>query len=492
MVCAQDQSRRCVRARCLIFEEGKSRQVRITRNIQAMNYPVAVPWNLVLTATAAMAVLLAVAAVVKVPVVYNTRNLALRWRTTLITVAAFALVVSILTIMLAFVNGMSALANASSHPENVIVLSQGVMDELLSWLPVADVGDIGLQDSVSRDDKGRPLCSREIYTVISQPGGTGAGESPEHHLLQLRGIEDVELAAQVHDVKLYPDGRWFSETGVRAERGQGSSRAQALTEASSQSNDTEPVSAQPVIEAVLGEGLARELRLAVGDTFMVGPWRCQVVGIMRSAGSMFSSEIWAKSQSVGQISGIEYAYTTIVLRTADAASARELAGELSRRYKKAAWWALPEIDYQARLAEMNRKYLAAVSFITSFMAVGGALGLMNTMFAAVNQRTKDFAVLRVLGYRRWHIVTSLLFESLLIAAAGGLAGCALGLVANGLSAAATVSGEQSGGKDVMLRLIVDRSTIGLGLLFTVVMGLAGGVLPALSATRLKPLESLRA
>ena len=177
-------------------------------------------------------------------------------------------------------------------------------------------------------------------------------------------------------------------------------------------------------------------------------------------------------------------------RSGNGDDARQLARTLSTRFKKAALWALPETEYFARMSAMNRRFLIAAYVVAALMAIGGALSVMNTQFAAVHQRAKDIGVLRVLGYTRRQLLVSFLLESLAIALLGGSAGCALGFLANGLTAASTLAGDQ-GVKDVVLKLVVDGKTITVGLLFALVMGMLGGLLPALAATRLRPLESLR-
>jgi ABC-type antimicrobial peptide transport system permease subunit len=116
---------------------------------------------------------------------------------------------------------------------------------------------------------------------------------------------------------------------------------------------------------------------------------------------------------------------------------------------------------------------------------------MNTMFAAINQRSKDVGVLRLLGYSRSAVLLSFLLESILIALVGGLLGCILGLFANGLTATSIVGSGGGGGKSVVLQLVVNGNTLALALIFTLSMGLVGGLIPSLSAMRLRPLESLR-
>src|SRR5438105_622424 len=80
------------------------------------------------------AIVLALLFVGKVPLAYNLRNLTVRWKTTLLTALAFTLVVGLLTVMLAFVNGMDRLTEGSGQPANVIVMTDGSTDELFSNL----------------------------------------------------------------------------------------------------------------------------------------------------------------------------------------------------------------------------------------------------------------------------------------------------------------------------------------------------------------------
>jgi ABC-type antimicrobial peptide transport system permease subunit len=125
------------------------------------------------------------------------------------------------------------------------------------------------------------------------------------------------------------------------------------------------------------------------------------------------------------------------------------------------------------------------------MAVGGVFGVMNTMFAAISQRSKDIGVLRILGYARWQILVSFLLESLVIALVGGLLGCAIGYLADGWTARSVVSSGPGGGKSVVLQMVVSPEILMTGLLLSLGMGALGGFLPSLSAMRLRALESLR-
>ncbi len=426
---------------------------------------------------AALLVILLLYGASRIPTSYNLLNLQVRWRTTVLTALAFTLVTALLTVMLAFVNGMYALTLGSGHPENVIILSEGSTDEGFSNLGFSDVNDIANQPGILKEN-GVPLLSRETYLVVNQPIANARPGRPKRRFLQLRGIDDPQIASLVHQVSLYPGGTWFSDAGVR-------------------SLDDGEVA----IEVVLGEGIARELakdrpdlakdqaRLDVGDRFILNdrPWL--VVGVMQSAGSTFDSEVWAKRSLIGPMFGKE-TYSTLVARTASAEDAVKLRDFFNRDYKRAAVNAQIETDYFASLSETNKQFLVAIGFVTIVLAIGGVFGIMNTMFAAISQRTKDIGVLRLLGFRRHQILVAFLMESLLIALAGGIVGIALGSFAHGWTANSVVGG-QGGGKFVVLRLVVDQETIALGLLLAVTTGLVGGLLPALRAMRMSALDALR-
>src|SRR4029077_17162764 len=116
-------------------------------------------------------------AVGKVPLNYNVRNLLVRWWITFLTAFAFTLVVGLLTVMLAFVNGMNRLTEASGQPGNVMVLSDGATDELFSNLGRSDTTNIERRPGVltamfqdaDRKDSEYPLCSKEVYIFVNQP-----------------------------------------------------------------------------------------------------------------------------------------------------------------------------------------------------------------------------------------------------------------------------------------------------------------------------------
>lgn len=415
------------------------------------------------------------AAIGKVPVSYNVRNLVVRWKTTIMTALAFTSVVALMTVMMAFVNGLYSLTENSGQPGNVVVLSSGSNDEGFSNLAFDDVRNVERMPGIVSDSEGDRMVSKEIFVVGNQQIPVAPGEKPRRRFVQIRGIENPQIAGKVHGLKLQPGGQWFSEAGV--EQGQGDS-------------------GQNLIQAVMGNGLAAEMGrdlgtspLSVGDTFSLADRTWKVTGLLDSGGSTFDSEIWAKRQIAGEYFGKPASYSSLIVR-ADGETAATALAEAVKGSKETALNALTEKEYYSNMAETSRTFLYAIVIVALIMGVGGVFGVMNTMFAAISQRSKDIGVLRILGYQRGQILISFLLESLVLALVGGLLGCLLGLVADGWTARSIISGG-GGGKFVVLKLVVSREILATGLLLSLFMGALGGFIPAVSAMRLRALESLR-
>jgi putative ABC transport system permease protein len=445
-------------------------------------------WMLLPASLAAIVLTLLLVWAAKIPLIYNLRNLQLRYRTTLLTAVAFTMVIGVLTFMMGFINGLRVLTQSSGIPENVIVLSQGSTDEGISTLAYEDMSDIAQLPQVKRQGD-EPLCSREAYMVINQPIDDPQPGRPKRRLLQVRGLDDPVVSASVHGFELLPGSNWFSEAGVRA------------------NIDTDK---PPMVEVVLGEGIARELgadrspiemssskdkaSLSPGDIIQLELRTLVVAGILKTEGTTFDSEVWAKRSVIGPIFG-KNNYTTLVLKTQSKESAMELESFLTgkdpdNKYEKARVNAFTEPNFFKSLGQTNLQLLIGTIFVAIIMAFGGVMGVMNTMFAAISQRMKDIGVLRLLGYGGWQILISFLFESMLIALFGGLLGCAIGFLSNGISMTSVVS-SGPGAKAVVFRIVVDAGVLGIGLALSLMMGFFGGLLPAQSAIRLKPLDSLR-
>jgi putative ABC transport system permease protein len=407
----------------------------------------------------------------KVPLVYNLRNLQNRWKTTLVTALAFTLVTGLLTFMLSFVKGMDRLIESSGNPGNVMVLSDGATDEAFSNLPNFNVKELpgDLQKEVV-------LFVKEVYVVVMYMIPDPPPGSRTRRFVQLRGLDDMPVAAEVHSVKL-GQGDWPSPSGVR------------------KINDTDTA-----LEVVLGHGVARAFGadigkaiLEPGDTLVLGPRKWVVAGVMEEGSAAFSSEIWTRDLHVQANFGRENSYCSYVVRTAGADKANLAVKELKNFKSERNLQAFTERDYYAKMTDTSKQFSAASYVVAFIMAIGGVLGIMNTMYAAISQRSKDIGVLRLMGYRRWQILLSFQLESMIIAILGGALGCILAyLVFDGRTVTSIISsGQGGGGKTIVLRLACDFGVLFTGAVFSLAMGAIGGFIPAFSAMRLRPLESLK-
>jgi putative ABC transport system permease protein len=413
----------------------------------------------------------------KVPLRYNLRNLQSRWKTTLVTALAFTLVTGLLTVMLSFLKGMQTITQNTGHPGNVLVLADGATDEIGSNL--ADFSparlDQELQQGIVKTNSKEFMFVQEVYVVATYtipnplPGGS------KRRFVQMRGLDKPELAAVIHGIEI-EHGGWPSPSGV----------------AKISESETAP-------EIVLGYGLARAFGADVGkpllmpgDIVQLGPRKWSVCGIMREANSTFGSEIWTGARTVQESFGRTNSYSTYAFRTANKRMA-ELAVKLLKNFRNELnVQAFTEEAYYSKLSQTSQQFSGAIYFVAIIMALGGVLGIMNTMFAAISQRGKDIGVLRLMGYRRWQILLSFQLESLLIAMMGGLLGCVVAyLLFDGRTASSIITSASGGGKGIVLRLTFDAGVLLSGAIFSLVMGAVGGFVPSVNAMRLRPLESLK-
>lgn len=409
----------------------------------------------------------------KVPLIYNLRNLQIRWLTALATSLAIILVVALMTMMLAFVQGMDRLTEESGRPGNILIMSDGSTDEAFSRLEPYGVEQLpqNVQVEVARATDGTYLFSREVFVIATHKTTDPTTGEFKRRFVQMRGIDNPAIAAAVHEIGLMDvsgkPSRWFASTGEK--------------------------------EVVLGNGIAKVFGsdlgkpiIEPGDDVVIGEWTWKVVGVMDQESTSFGSEIWVRDTIVQENFGRNNSYSSFVVRVKDVAKTKA-AAEALKKIGTASFEVKTEREYYAGMSTTNKQFSVVFYFITAVMAIGGVLGVMITMFAAVSQRAKDIGVLRLLGYARWQILSSFMLETLAIGLCGGILGAAIGwLLFNGWTVSSIVSsGPGGGGKGIVIKLVVDLALMGSGVAFAIVMAAIGGFLPAVFAMRLRPLESLR-
>lgn len=381
-----------------------------------------------------------------IPVKYNARNLVVRWKTTLMTASGFTLVVAALVVMLAFVEGVQQVCISSGEPQNVIVLAKGNNDEVFSQLDTRTGRDIERIKGIARLRDGQTLASREIFLVMHRH----LESANVFKFLQVRGVTPV--AFDVHTQIAMTEGRNFRPNQS---------------------------------EIIVGSGVQREHELSVGDTLALGRKRWTVVGVFTAQGTAFESEVWCDQGELASQFRREGVFSSMVARTESPAAAADLVERL-KESRTIVCNPMTETEYYSKQAAQTEMITAAAWIIAWFMGIGAIFGVMNTMFAAIGQRRKDIAVLRILGFKPYEILISFLLEAILISIVGGVLGIMIGMAVNGFSRSTAV-----GAREVEFAFKVTESTIMFAAGFSISMGIMGGLLPALSVVRVQPLEALK-
>jgi len=225
--------------------------------------------------------------------------------------------------------------------------------------------------------------------------------------------------------------------------------------------------------------LGRQIR------FGKGLWT--VVGVMDAGQSAFNSEIWGDLNQITSDFNRQDTASSVLLRAADAAAVPALINSLNddRRLNVTA---MREQTYYDNQTNAGAPLQILGIFVSIIMAVGSSFAAMNTMFAAVSRRATEIGTLRVLGFSRFSILTSFFFESLLLAGIGGVLGCLLALPLNGMT---TAVGNFTTFSEIAFHFRVTPGVMMPGVIFALVLGAAGGLLPARSAARKEILSALR-
>ena len=386
--------------------------------------------------------------------------------------------------MLAFVNGMYKLTLGSGQPGNVMVLAEGSTDESFSNVRIADAGDIELQPGILRDDQdarwpaARPTWSSISPCRFASPAGRRAASR------RSAASKTPSSLGRVHGLTLHAAG---SGSAAKA------------------SAPSAPVKRR--FKPCIGEGIARELGRDRKPEQLAKPPKTQSdskwVRHFPSAAALGSSSASSApparrstpKSGPNAISSPACSARRPTPRSSSALPAppkpKKLKDYLNNEYEKAAVQAYTETEYFANLSQTNWQFLISIIIVTAIMSLGGIFGVMNTMFAAVSQRSKDIGVLRILGFSRLHVQASFLLESLVLALAGGVAGSRHRL-------ARSRHESRQRRRQRSRRRQVRRPGNGRqrrhhrrGTALSLAMGLFGGLIPSIRAMLIRPLESLR-
>jgi ABC-type antimicrobial peptide transport system permease subunit len=242
-------------------------------------------------------------------------------------------------------------------------------------------------------------------------------------------------------------------------------------------------------EIVVGRSISERFdRAGLGDRLRFGGREWTIVGVFDAGGSAFDSEVWGDSEQLMQ-SFRRQAFSSVVLRVANVNGFDAFRDALESDPR------LPvEVKRERTFYEEQSKTMSTfISYLgltlSVIFSIGALIGAMITMYAAVANRTAEIGALRALGFRRGSILLAFLAESLLLAVLGWIIGLALASLMQWVHI--STMNWQSFSELAFSFALTPRIVLS-SLAFAIVMGLAGGVLPALRAARLQIVDALRA
>lgn len=375
-----------------------------------------------------------------IPIVYNIRSVKARWTSSIVAVLGIAGTVGVFVAMLSLARGFRATLVSSGSPDNAIVMRAGATSEMMSGIKLEDIKILQDAPGVARASD-TPLVTSEVVVVAPFPlKSTGTDAN-----VQVRGVSANVLTIR-KNVKI-AQGRMF----------------------------------QPgLAELIVGRNASSSYSgLTLGNTVNFGGGHWQVVGIFDAGGSSFDSEVWCDARVLDNVykrpTNI-FQSATVHLTSPDSyqqfkdavTSDRRLNFDVSR-----------EIDYYAKQSTSMTRLITVLGGLVAFvMAIGAVFGALNTMYSAVSERGREIATMRALGFGGGAVVFSFLIEALMISLIGGIIGCLAVLPLNGLTTGAM--NWQTFSHLAFAFRITPVLLLG-GIIFALLMGLLGGLPPAMRA-----------
>lgn len=351
-------------------------------------------------------------------------------------------VVAVLVGVLSIATGFRRAMAASGSPDAALVLRSGADSEMVSGFSRDSTRIIADAPGVARTQAG-PLASAELFVIINLPKiSTGSDVN-----VPLRGVE--RPAVLVRDGLKIVAGRMF-EWGKD--------------------------------EVIVGLGAAREFSgLQVGDRLKVGSSYWPVVGIFSAGGGAADSEIWSDAAvlQAAYRRGDSFQSVFVKLTSPDAFNKFKDSLTTDPRLNAEVF---RQTDYYAEQSTSVTKLITTLGYlIASLMAVGAVFGALNTMYSSVSARTREIATLRALGFGSSAVIVSVMLESTALALFGGALGAGLSYLAFNGFHTATMNWQSF--SQITFSLAVTPQLLIQGVVLATIIGIIGGLLPAIRAAR---------
>ncbi len=381
---------------------------------------------------------------------FNMRTLPGRKGSAAAAIVGIAGVVAVFVGLLSIGQGFRRTMTIAGSPDTVFVLRTGADSEMASILSRDEARIIAEAPGVARKN-GKALVSPELFVIVNLPKRTTGTDAN----VPLRGVE--QTAFDVRDEIKIVEGRNFAPGRN---------------------------------EVIVGRGAQQQFAgLDIGSELEFGQNRWRVVGIFVADGSISESEIWSDAAVLAPAYRRGSSYQNAVVRLASPGSFNTFKDALTSD-PRVSLKIVRETEYYAEQSQMLMKivnFLAGI--VTTLMGLAAIFGALNTMYTAVAARAREIATLEAIGFRGAPIVVSVLIESVILATIGGIIG-ALGawLVFDGFRTA-TLNWQTF--SQVAFAFDVNTPLLVRGIVSAVVIGVVGGLFPAIRAARLPVAVALR-
>lgn len=385
-----------------------------------------------------------------IPILYNLRSMRVRWVSAIVAVLGIAGTVGVFIAMLALARGFHATLVASGSADNALIRRAGSSSELDGSITLEQVRVLEDKPGVAREN-GKPLVSPEAVMIAAFPLRTTGTDAN----VQIRGVSPDVMKVR-SNIKIV-QGRFF-QPGLN--------------------------------ELIIGRNVTSTYGgLEYGKPVQFGGGVWQVVGVFDAGGSAFDSEIWADARVLNQAyKRPDNLFQSVTMRLTSPAALTELKDSIT---------ADPtlqvqvdrEIEYYSRQSIALTTIITVLGTIVAFiMGIGAVIGALNTMYSAVSERSREIATLRAIGFGGGAVAISFVIEAIVIALIGGMVGCISVLPINGVTTS-TLNMQTFSHLAFAFKITPILLAVGIG--FALLMGLVGGVPPAIRAARRPVVLALR-
>jgi putative ABC transport system permease protein len=381
----------------------------------------------------------------------NIRSIRQRLGSSSVAVVGIAGVVLVFVAVLSIAEGVNATMKASGDPDTVLILRAGSDTEMTSGLGGDATRIIQDAPGIARDSSGAPLTSPELFVVVDHP--LKRSGSPGN--VPLRGI--TPQAFKVHEHLKIVDGRNL-EFGKN--------------------------------EIIAGRAASRQfVGLNVGTVLKWGESTWTLVGIFDDGGAVSESELWCDVKVLQPAYRRGNSYQSVYLKLTSPAAFQQLKDSLTSNPQLTVS-AMRAAEYYGSQTEVLQTIIRTIGgIIAILMGVGAVFGAIITMYTAVASRTREIANLRALGFGSVPVVFSVLAEAALLSVVGGLIGGLIAWAAFDGYETATMNFQSF--SQMAFAFAVTPKLLGMALVYSLLMGLVGGMLPAIRAARLPVVTALR-